>query len=94
MGDLSNLVDEGDDAFLENLSANTEVMDDTETDNNVCLLAGHHWVEVTTGRDILGDNCRTGFSKAKGEEMTNLLNCLLQDGGFHVLINLSVALFL
>lgn len=90
MSNLSNLVDESDDIFLQHLRANGELMDEAEAKDGVGLLPDHHRVKITTRTDVLTDNTRPSISEAQSQQVTNLLDRLLQDCSLHVLVYLFV----
>ena len=56
MSNLSNLVDECDDIFLEHLRAESEIVNEAEAEDRVSLLSRHHRIHITAGGDIVRDN--------------------------------------
>ena len=56
MSNLSNLVDECDDVFLEHLRTEGEIVNEAEAEDRVSLLSRHHRIHITTGGDIVSDN--------------------------------------
>ena len=86
MSNLSNLVDECDDVFLEHLCAESEVVNEAETEDRVSFLPRHHRIHITTGGDVVGNNGRASIAEAKCQQVTNLLNSLLKNGRLHVRI--------
>ena len=65
MCNLSNLVDECDDVFLEHLRTKGEIVNEAEAEDRVSLLPWHHRIHITTGRDIVSNNGRASISEAE-----------------------------
>ena len=77
MSNLSNLVDECDDVFLEHLRTESEIVNEAEAEDRVSLLPWHHRIHITTGGDIVSNNGRASFAEAQRQQVANLLNSLL-----------------
>ena len=63
MSDLSNLVDERDDIFLQHLGANLEVVHETEAKNGIDLLARHHGIHVAALGNVLSNDRRASLTE-------------------------------
>lgn len=78
VSDLSNFVDEGQNFSLQDLRAISEVPDVTEAIDSVNSLTLLHRVELIIQPDILSDDLRASFTKAKSKQLTNLDDGLLK----------------
>ena len=77
MSNLSNLVDECDDVFLEHLRTKCKIVNEAEAEDRVSLLPWHHRIHITTRGDMVSNNGRASFAEAQRQQVANLLNSLL-----------------
>ena len=73
MYDLTNLVNEQHDPFLEDLSCIGKSTDIAEAKDGDDLLSGEHRVHIVTLAHILTDNLRPSLTKADGKQAPDLL---------------------
>lgn len=79
VSDFSDLVDKQHNLRLKDLSWVSEISDIAEPKYCLHLLSRQKRVDITICSNICADNLRSGFSKAKGKQVTDLEQCLFYD---------------
>lgn len=95
VSDFSDLIDEHHDLSLQDFCGISEVSYVAETKDGEHSLTCHHWVDITSLTNILGNNFGPCVSEPECEQMTDLDDGLLKNGCLVLsILSLIVAILL
>ena len=93
MSNFSDLVDKEHDLRLKYLSGVSEISDIAESKYCLNLLSRQKRVDITVCCNICADNLRSGLSKPKSKQVTDLEQCFFYDLRLILCLVFSLSLF-